>query len=174
MVNQFQLTKPSIKKIITKKIQKKTKFFNHSNNFKHMKKLSSLIVLGIVCSMAIAKPSVNVSNFDAYSTQMHGMAAKYVAEKQYINANKTIDVWLNSYQLLPSKEKENYHATYASIMYNRACALSQTNELFQALKALKEAVKAGFNDSNLAQNDPNLSPLKSYDEFTKIINSIKI
>lgn len=58
-------------------------------------------------------------------------------------------------------------------MYNKACALTQKNEIFYALKALKEAVKAGFNNNTQAQNDPNLAQLKSYDEFNKILKSIK-
>lgn len=139
-----------------------------------MKKLSTLIALGIVCSMAIAKPTINVSSFETYSQQMHGMAEKYVTAKQFSNANKAIDIWLSNYNLLSNSEKASYAPVYASIMYNRACALTQTNELYQALKALKEAVKAGFKDGEMALNDPNLKPLKAYNEFQKIIDSIKI
>ena len=138
-----------------------------------MKKLSLLIAVGIACSMAIAKPAVNVSQFETYSQQMQDMSAKYITAKQFANANKTIEAWLNSYQLLSDKEKANYASVYSTIMYNHACALTQTNEMYQALKSLKEAVKAGFNNSEQAQNDPNLAQLKSYDEFKKILNSIK-
>lgn len=138
-----------------------------------MKKLSLLIALGIACSIAIAKPTVNVSQFETYSQQMQDMSAKYIGEKKFENANKTIEAWLNSYNLLSDKEKANYTSVYATIMYNKACALTQTNEMFYALKALKEAVKAGFNNSTQAQNDPNLAQLKSYDKFSKILKSIK-
>lgn len=142
-----------------------------------MKKLSLLVALGIACSIAIAKPAVNVSTnavqFASYSKQMHEMSAKYISQKQFGNANKTIEAWLNSYNALPDKEKTAYASVYASIMYNQACALTQTNEMFQALKALKEAVKAGFSNSEQAQNDPNLAQLKNYDEFSKILKSIK-
>lgn len=138
-----------------------------------MKKLSLLIAMGIACSVAIAKPTVNVSQFETYSQQMQEMSAKYISAKQFGNANKTIEAWLNSYKALSDKEKANYAPVYASIMYNQACALTQTNEMYQALKALKEAVKAGFNNSVQAQNDPNLAQLKSYDEFNKILKSIK-
>lgn len=138
-----------------------------------MKKLSSLIALCIACSIAIAKPTVNVAQFETYSQQMQEMSARYIAAKQFSNANKTVEAWLNSYKLLSDKDKAAYAPIYASIMYNQACALTQTNEMYQALKALKEAVKAGYSNVEQAKNDPNLSPLKSYDEFNKIINSIK-
>ncbi len=138
-----------------------------------MKKLSLLIALGIACSIAIAKPEVNVSQFETYSQQMQEMSSKYIAAKQFDNANKTIVAWLNSYQLLSDKDKANYASVYSTIMYNQACALTQTNEMYQALKSLKEAVKSGFNNSEQAQKDPNLAQLKSYDEFKKIISSIK-
>ncbi len=138
-----------------------------------MKKLSLLIAMGIACSVAIAKPTVNVSQFETYSQQMQEMSAKYITEKKFNSANKTIDAWLNSYKSLSDKEKANYATVYSTIMYNHACALTQTNEMYQALKSLNEAVKAGFKNIDQAQNDPNLSALKSYDEFKKILRSIK-
>lgn len=138
-----------------------------------MKKLSLLIAVGIACSMAIAKPTVNVSQFETYSQQMQELSAKYITAKQFDNANKTIDAWLNSYNALSDKDKESYNAVYSTIMYNRACACTQRNEMYQALKSLKEAVKAGFVNKEQAENDPNLSALKSYDEFNKILKSIK-
>jgi len=58
-------------------------------------------------------------------------------------------------------------------MYNQACSLTRTNDKFQALKALKEAVNAGFNNKAKLENDPNLVELKQYEEFNKILNSIK-
>ncbi len=138
-----------------------------------MKKLSSLIALGIVCSMAIAKPTVNTATFGTYSQQMQQMSAKYITEKQFTNANKTVEVWLNSYNLLSKTDKITFAPVYAAILYNQACALAQTNDLYAALKALKEAAKAGFNNGEQAKNDANLSPLKVYDEFNKIIESMK-
>lgn len=138
-----------------------------------MKKLSLLIAVGIACSMAIAKPAVNVSQFETYSQQMQELSAKYITAKQFSNANKTIDAWLNSYNVLSDKDKAAYASVYSTIMYNHACALTQTNEMYQALKSLKEAVKAGFNNSEQAQNDPNLSQLKTYSEFKKILSTIK-
>ena len=129
--------------------------------------------MGIACSVAIAKPTVNLSQFETYSQQMQEMSAKYITEKKFDNASKVITSWMNSYNALSDKEKANYSAIYSTIMYNHACALTQTNEMFYALKALKEAVKAGFNNKEQAQNDPNLTALKSYDEFKKILSSIK-
>ena len=45
--------------------------------------------------------------------------------------------------------------------------------MFQALKALKEAVKSGFSNRDKAENDPNLSKLKTYEEFGRILQTIK-
>ena len=103
-----------------------------------MKKLSILIAMGIVCSIAIAKPSVNVTTFETYSKQMQEMSAKYISAKQFENANKTVEVWLNSYNALPDKDKATVAPIYANLMYNQACALTQSNEMYKALKALKE------------------------------------
>lgn len=138
-----------------------------------MKKLSILIAMGIVCSIAIAKPSVNVTTFETYSKQMQEMSAKYISAKQFENANKTVEVWLNSYNALPDKDKATFAPIYANLMYNQACALTQSNEMYKALKALKEAVKSGYHNTTQAQNDPNLTPLKQYDEFKKIMDAIK-
>ena len=138
-----------------------------------MKKLSLLIALGSFVFLSIAKPEVNVSQFDAYSKSMNEMSAKYIAEKKFDNAAMIIDKWMTSYDALPQKVRPEYNAIYASIMYNRAVAYAQTNEAYKALKSLKEAVKAGFNNASQAENDPNLAKLKAYDEFNKILSSIK-
>lgn len=138
-----------------------------------MKKLSLLIALGSFVLSAIAKPEINVSTFETYSTQMNQMSEKYISEKQYANAAKMLEKWMDSYSALPEKEKANYNAIYSSIMYNQAVAYTQTNEHYKALKALKEAIRTGFNKKEQALNDPNLEKLKAYDEFSKILNSIK-
>jgi hypothetical protein len=138
-----------------------------------MKKLSLLIALGSFVFLSIAKPAINVSQFETYSAQMQSMASKYIQEKKFDYAEKAISKWMDSYAQLSENEKESYHNIYADILYQQAVAFTQTNELFKALKSLKEAVKAGFNDQSLAQNDPNLEALKSYDEFNKILQSIK-
>ena len=153
-----------------KKLFKKN--LNHLK-IKHMKKLSLMIVLGSLCLLSIAKPAINVSQFETYSQQMQALSAKYIAANQYENANKTVTVWLNSYNTLTDKEKANYSNVDAQIMYNQACSLTRTNDKFQALKALKEAVNAGFNNKAKLENDPNLVELKQYEEFNKILNSIK-
>ena len=133
-----------------------------------MKKLSILVAMGIVCSIAIAKPSVNVSTFETYSQQMQEMSAKYISAKQFENANKTVEVWLNSYNALPDKDKTTVAPIYANLMYNQTCALTQSNEMYKALKALKEAVKSGYhNNTAQAKTIRNLTPLKQYDEFKK-------
>lgn len=133
-----------------------------------------MIALGIICSLAIAKPTVNVSAFETYSQQMQSLSEKYIIDKQYDNASKVIEKWIVSYDALTDKEKENYNAIYATIMYNQACAYAQTNDLYKALKALKAAVKAGYNNRNKIETDNNLFILKQFNEFNKIINSIKV
>lgn len=135
-----------------------------------------MIALGILCTIAIANPSTttNVSTFETYSQQMQSLSVKYIADKQYNNAAKVIEKWMISYDALSNKEKESYNAVYATILYHQACAYAQTNELYKALKSLKDAVKAGYNNRNQIENDINLSNLKQFDEFNKIINSIKV
>lgn len=138
-----------------------------------MKKLSLMIALGILCSIAIAKPTTNVSQFETYSQQMQQMSAKYVADKKFENASKATEKWLETYNALSKNEKATFSTHYANIMYNQACAYAKTNELYKALKSLKNAVDAGYNNSLQIENDENLNALKQYDEFKKIVNSIK-
>ncbi len=132
-----------------------------------------MIALGILCSIAIAKPTTNVSQFETYSQQMHQMSTKYVADKKFDYASKTTEKWLETYNALSEKDKANYSSLYANIMYNQACAYAQTNELYKALKSLKNAVNAGYSNSLQIENDENLNALKQYDEFKKIVDSIK-
>lgn len=137
-----------------------------------MKKLSFLIALGMLCSFAIAKPNVNVSTFETYSRQMQSMSEQYIADKKFDYAAKALEQWVKSYQALPDTEKSNFNAVYSDIMYQQARAYAQTNEMYKALKSLKEAVRTGFNNREKAINDEQLSPLKAYTEFSKIIKSI--
>lgn len=138
-----------------------------------MKKLSLMIALGIVCSIAIAKPTTNVSQFETYSQQMQQMSAKYITDKKYDYAIKATEKWLETYNALSEKEKASFKNLYATIMYNQACAYAKTNELYNALKSLKNAVNAGYNNVTQIQSDENLASLKQYDEFDKIVKSIK-
>ncbi len=138
-----------------------------------MKKLSLMVAMGIFCSIAIAKPTTNVSQFETYSQQMQQMSAKYMTDKKYDYAVKTTEKWLETYNALSDKEKATFKDVYATIMYNQACAYAKTNELYKALKSLKIAVNAGYNNVSKIQSDENLASLKQYDEFNKIVNSIK-
>ncbi|MCB0507895.1 MAG: hypothetical protein R2739_09860 [Chitinophagales bacterium] len=138
-----------------------------------MKKLSLWIALGSLCLLSFAKPALNVAQFETYSQQMYDLSTKYIQNKQFQNADKTISVWLNTYNTFSDKEKANYAPLYAKMQYNYACALAQNNDLYQALKALEEAVDAGFNNKEQATTDPNLSGLKNYDSFQKILSNIK-
>jgi hypothetical protein len=138
-----------------------------------MKKLSLMIALGIVCSIAIAKPSVNVSTFETYSRQMQMMSEQYISEKKFDYATKALEQWVKSYNSLSEEEKGSFNAVYSDIMYQQARAYTQTNEMYKALKALKESVRTGFNNTDRALNDETLSPLKAYGEFSKILKTIK-
>jgi len=138
-----------------------------------MKKLSLMIAIGCLCLLSIAKPMDNVNQFETYTQQMKTLSENYLQKKQFSNANKTIDAWLNSYRTLTKEQQQNIAKQYAAILYNKACALTQIDEKYQALKMLKEAVNAGFNDKTKAENEPNLTNLKQYDTFAKILNEIK-
>lgn len=138
-----------------------------------MKKLSLMIALGSFVFLSIAKPAINATAFETYSKQMQAMTAQYMQEKKFDVAGKAIAKWIETYEALADKEKAAHRTTYAAAMYQQACSYAQTNEMFKALKSLKEAVKNGYGNKNEALNDPNLAPLKSYSEFNKIIDSIK-
>ncbi|MBK8352908.1 MAG: hypothetical protein IPL21_14980 [Saprospirales bacterium] len=138
-----------------------------------MKKLSLLIAVGSFVFLSIAKPTTNVSAFDSYSQQMQAMASKYVAEQKFENANKAVSKWLATYNALSSTEKENYKTVYANIMIEDAKALTQINQHYDALVCLKNAVKNGYSNAELLKTDSNLSALKTYSEFDKIVKSIK-
>ncbi|MBK9328356.1 MAG: hypothetical protein IPM95_03360 [Sphingobacteriales bacterium] len=137
-----------------------------------MKKLSLLIALGSFVFLSIAKPSINVTAFESYSRQMQDLSARYIADKKFDYANKAIEKWIESYNTLSANEKGQYNDVYSAIMYQQACTYTQTNELYKALKSLKESVRTGFSNSDQALNDPNLKELSSYTEFKKIIQSI--
>ncbi len=138
-----------------------------------MKKLSLLIAVGSFVFLSIAKPTTNVTAFDTYSQQMQAMASKYVAEQKFENANKALSKWLDTYNALSATEKENYKTVYANIMIEEAKALTQINQHYDALVCLKNAVKNGYSNAELLTTDSNLSALKTYSEFDKIIKSIK-
>lgn len=137
-----------------------------------MKKLSLLIALGSFVFLSIAKPSINASTFETYSRQMQDLSARYIADKKFDYANKALEKWVESYNALSDTEKKQHNEAYSAIMYQQACAYTQTNELYKALKCLKESVRTGFSNSEQALNDPNLKELASYTEFKKIIQSI--
>ena len=89
------------------------------------------------------------------------------------NANKAVSKWLATYNALSSTEKENYKTVYANIMIEDAKALTQINQHYDALVCLKNAVKNGYSNAELLKTDSNLSALKTYSEFDKIVKSIK-
>ena len=138
-----------------------------------MKKLFLWIVLAIACLNAKSNPSVAVSDFERYSQQMSDLSSKYIADKQFENASKVIDIWLASYEKTTVSEKVACNQIYATILYNQACAYAQTNELFKALKALNESVKKGYSNKAQLENDVNLLPLKLFDEYKMILKKMK-
>lgn len=138
-----------------------------------MKKLSLLIAVGSFVFLSIAKPTTNVSTFETYSQQMQAMTSKYVAEQKFENANKAVTKWLATYNALSSTEKENYKTVYANIMIEEAKALTQINQHYDALVCVRNAVKNGYSNAELLTTDSNLSALKTYSEFDKIVKSIK-
>ncbi len=137
-----------------------------------MKKILLWIVLAIACYSAKSNPTMNVSDFIRYSQQMNDLSAKYMADKQFADATKVIDKWLITYEKTSVTDKLSCQQIYASILYNQACAYAQSDELLKALKSLKEAVRMGFNNKFQLVNDGNLLPLKSFDEFKKIVKSM--
>jgi tetratricopeptide (TPR) repeat protein len=57
--------------------------------------------------------------------------------------------------------------------YNLACAYARDKQTRKALKHLKLAVDAGFNNPSSLKTDPDLSNLRSHKEFQKILNRLE-
>lgn len=61
----------------------------------------------------------------------------------------------------------------ATAHYNLACSLALSKRKTDALRALGEAVKLGYNDVDWMQQDPDLEPLKEHPEFLRLLDALK-
>ncbi|HWL17893.1 MAG TPA: hypothetical protein VNR00_19940 [Opitutus sp.] len=61
----------------------------------------------------------------------------------------------------------------ATAHYNLACSLALVKRKADALRALREAVKLGYNDFDWMQQDPDLDGLKDHPEFVALLNHLK-
>jgi len=61
----------------------------------------------------------------------------------------------------------------ATAHYNLACSLALVKRKADALRALREAVKLGYNDFDWMQQDPDLDGLKDHPEFVALLNQLK-
>jgi hypothetical protein len=68
--------------------------------------------------------------------------------------------------------RERIGQTRMVYWYNRACLYSLQRQEQPALNALREAIKAGFNDKNTLNADPDLSFIRSSNEFRRILDSM--
>ncbi|MBN1442500.1 MAG: hypothetical protein JXA90_07315 [Planctomycetes bacterium] len=58
-------------------------------------------------------------------------------------------------------------------LYNLACAYSLGGKQDQALEALEASVKAGFDDADHMEQDPDLDPLRNLPRFRKLIEELR-
>jgi hypothetical protein len=61
----------------------------------------------------------------------------------------------------------------ATAHYNLACSLALSKRKTDALRALGEAVKLGYNDFDWMQQDPDLEPLKEHPLFLQLLETLK-
>ncbi len=63
--------------------------------------------------------------------------------------------------------------TSSNAHYNLACACAMGGRIDEALAALRAAVTAGFRDSELMANDPDLQSLRDHPEFRELLESLR-
>ncbi len=61
----------------------------------------------------------------------------------------------------------------ATAHYNLACSLALSKRNTDALRALGEAVKLGYDDFDWMQQDPDLEPLKQHPLFLQLLDTLK-
>ena len=57
--------------------------------------------------------------------------------------------------------------------YNLACSLALSDHARDAMKVLRHAIDLGYADYDWMENDPDLSTLRKYPEFSDIIETLK-
>ena len=57
--------------------------------------------------------------------------------------------------------------------YNLACAYAKINDIENALKALEQSVKYGYNSKQQFENDPDLTSLKSDSRYKELLGKLK-
>jgi hypothetical protein len=68
--------------------------------------------------------------------------------------------------------RERIGQTRMVYWYNRACLYSLQRQEQPALRALREAVNAGFRDRNTLMADPDLAFIRSSNEFKRILDGM--
>ncbi len=75
---------------------------------------------------------------------------------------------------LPRLEKvAAAHPENPVVVYNLACARAQTGRLDEAMSALQAAAEVGFTDFRHVLKDEDLTPLRSRDDFTALVERLR-
>ena len=61
----------------------------------------------------------------------------------------------------------------SNVLYNLACSYSLLNELPKALEAIQKAIECGYDDFEHLNKDPDLSNLRSDENFQKYFSDVK-
>jgi hypothetical protein len=138
-----------------------------------MKKLSSMMALGFLCLMAIAKPTFNADQFKSYTSQMQTLSQKYLDANEAENAGKVVDKWVKDYYLLSAGQQTLMKSELATILFTKSKVYAVQNERGKALKAMREAISNGFKDYQSASTAPELASVRNDQEFVKLLDSIK-
>ena len=69
--------------------------------------------------------------------------------------------------------RRQWEGLYAVALYNEACSLAWQGKRQQALRALKDAIQAGFQDLELLQQDEDLARLWNDDRFLNLVDMLR-
>ncbi len=136
---------------------------------KAIKRISMLLCSVLLCSLLYAQTGTKTMNDLMEANDLYNEASEKkdykLAESRLLNLQEVY------YQLSESDQKEFDHIP-AGILYDQACLYSLQNEKDKAIEALKNAIKAGYNDRNHIESDDDLENLKKDKRFIKLVESL--
>jgi len=126
-----------------------------------MRKLVPL--LGIVLCLAQARAQDDQCSFEKRRTKEMLEAQQLYTQKEYAKGAALLEQLRNDPNLLHTDDKG------AGVLYDLACFYSLLGEKDKAVKALGEAVAAGFTNADQMQNDSDLANIRQEPEYQKLL-----